>query len=235
MLPVRALLQVAPNIPTNARGFSGLFLFYGIIINTCFNSNLMSFLTLPELEHVPETPDELWKMQEYNIKYLHIPGTVPDVFFSPTKNPMHLGIKKRMEYLPLSSNIQSMMDTALVPKTAQLHYDLVGHISVAENLTFHPGFVPVKMSRKPIFDLLLGFVLRKYSKLTATVSYNVGKLQNTGNFEKWFEETLDIFRGRGIKWLKKIKAEERREELGYRIVELAGNAMTATTKPFTLD
>ncbi|CAG7822087.1 unnamed protein product [Allacma fusca] len=234
MLPVGALLQIALNIPTKARGLSGLYLFYGIIISTFFNSNLISFLTLPELEHAPETPDELWKAQEYDIKYVYIPGTAGDLFFSHTKSPMYLDIKKRMKYLPYSSTTQSMMETALVPKTVQFQYDLIGHVNVAQNLTCQPGFVPMKMSRKPIFDLLLGFVLRKYSKLTETVSYNVGKLQNTGHFEKWFDQTLDIVRGRGIKWLKKVKAEDRREELGYRIVELAEEAMTSTTKPFTL-
>ncbi|CAG7726753.1 unnamed protein product [Allacma fusca] len=126
------------------------------------------------------------------------------------------------------------METALEPKTAQLQYDLIGHINVAENLTFHPGFVPLKMSRTPIFDLPVGFVLRKYSQLTETVSYNVGKLQNTGHFKKWFDQSLDIVRGDGISWLKKIKAEERREELGSKIVELTEDAISSTTKPFTL-
>ncbi|CAG7718323.1 unnamed protein product [Allacma fusca] len=139
-----------------------------------------------------------------------------------------------MKSLPPSAAIQSMIETELGTKTAQLQYDLIGLVNVAQNLTFYPGFVPVKMSRTRIFDLLLGFVLRKYSKLTETGSYNVGKLQNTGHFAKWFEQTLDIVRGRGIKWLKKVKAEDRRGELGYRIVELAEEAMTSTTKPFTL-
>ncbi|CAG7667504.1 unnamed protein product, partial [Allacma fusca] len=62
ILPVSAILQEARNIPLKARGLSGLFLFYAIIIGIFFNSNLISFLTLPELEHAPETPDELWKM-----------------------------------------------------------------------------------------------------------------------------------------------------------------------------
>ncbi|CAG7639434.1 unnamed protein product [Allacma fusca] len=234
MLPVGALLQEARNIPTKARGLSGLYLFYGIIIGIFFNSNLISFLTLPELEHAPETPDELWKMKEYDIRYLSFPGAACDLFFSHTKSPMYLDIKKRMKYLPLSSTIQSMMETALGPKTAQLQYDLFGLVNVAQNLTFHPGFVPLKMSRSPIFDLPVGFALRKYSKFTETVSHNVGKLQNTGHFKKWFDQTLDIVRGRGIKWLRKVKAEERREELGYRIVELAEEAMSSRTKPFTL-
>ncbi|CAG7827132.1 unnamed protein product [Allacma fusca] len=234
MLPVGILLQIALKIPTRARGLSGLFLFYGIIINTFFNSNLMSFLTLPELEHVPETPEELWKMKEYDIKYLYFPGSAADLFFSHIKSPMYLDIKNRMKYLPPSATIQSMMETALVPKTAQFHYDLIGQMNVAQNLTFHAGFIPMKMSRTTIFNLFLGFLLRKYSKLTETVSYNVGKLQNSGHFEKWFEQTLDIVRGGGIKWLKKVKAEDRREELGYRIVELAEEAMTSTTKPFAL-
>ncbi|CAG7722940.1 unnamed protein product [Allacma fusca] len=89
------------------------------------------------------------------------------------------------------------------------------------------------MSRRNIFDLPVGFALRKYSKLTETVSYNVGKLQNTGHFKKWFDHS-DIVRGRGISWLKKVKVEERREELGYGIVELAEAAMSSKTKPFTL-
>ncbi|CAG7734160.1 unnamed protein product [Allacma fusca] len=234
ILPVCAILQEARNIPVQARGLSGLFLFYAIIVGTFFNSNLISFLTLPVLEHAPETPDELWKMLEYDIRYLYYPGAACDLFFSQTKSPMFMDIKKRMKYTPPSSATHSMMETAVMPKMAQLHYDLAGHIIVAENLTFHPAFVPVKMSRTPILDIPIGFVLRKYSQFTETVSYNVGKLQNTGHFKKWFDQTLDIVRGRGISWLKEVKTEERREELGYKVVELTEDAMSATTKPFTL-
>ncbi|CAG7633431.1 unnamed protein product [Allacma fusca] len=234
ILPVCAIWQEARNIPVQARGLSGLFLFYAIIIGTFFNSNSISFLTLPELDHAPETPVELWKMLEYEIRYLNFPGAACGLFFSQTKSPMYLDIKNRMKFFPLSSTTQSMMETALEPKTAQLHYDLIGHVNVAENMTLHPGFVPVKMSRTPIFDLPVGFVLRKYSQLTETVTYNVGKLQKTEHFKKWFDQTLDIARGRGISWLKKGKGEERREELGYKIVELTEEAMSSTTKPFTL-
>ncbi|CAG7722941.1 unnamed protein product [Allacma fusca] len=73
-----------------------------------------------QLEHVPETPEELWKMQQYQIRYLSFPGAACDLFFSHAKSSMYLDIKNKMKYFPLSSTIQSMMETALVPKTAQL-------------------------------------------------------------------------------------------------------------------
>ncbi|CAG7638300.1 unnamed protein product, partial [Allacma fusca] len=150
------------------RYLSELFLFYAIIIGTCFNSNLMSFLTLPEFEHAPETPEELWKMLEYEIRLTNIPGAACDQFFSHTKNSMYIDIKKRMKVVPLSAMTQSMMETALGPKSVQINYDLLGQIDLAENMTLHKAFRPMKMSRTPIFDLPISFVLRKYSKLTET-------------------------------------------------------------------
>ncbi|CAG7817174.1 unnamed protein product [Allacma fusca] len=128
------------------------------------------------------------------------------VFSNETKSPMYLDIKKGMKYLPRSSMTQSMMKTALESKTVQLEYDLIGQIIIAESLTIHPTFIPVKMSRTPLFDLPVSFVLRKYSKLTETVTVNVGKLQNTGHFKKWFDQSLDAIRSRGMSWLKNVKA-----------------------------
>ncbi|CAG7731580.1 unnamed protein product [Allacma fusca] len=173
-------------------------------------------------------------MKEYEIRILYLPGGACDQFFSQTKTPMYLDIKKRMKVIPLSAMAESMMETALGPKSVQLNFDLIGKMSVASNLTLYPGFHPVKMSRTPIFDLPMSFALRKYSKFTETVSFNVGKLHSTGHFKKWFDQSLDIVQTGGIKWLKKTKAVGKGENLGFKIVKLTEEAMRSKTKPFTL-
>ncbi|CAG7830194.1 unnamed protein product, partial [Allacma fusca] len=235
VLPLCALLQQdCGSIPKNVRALMGLFLFYSIVIGTCFNSNLISFLTYPDSEPVPDSPQELSEMTDFTIKCMHYPGAAEDLFFTSTKIPLFLKIKARMENVNTKLMARTLMETVVGTKIAVINYLGIAMVEVVQNITLHPNFYPFKRARVPLFDNLVSIALRKYSKYTKIASKNVGMLQNTGHFEKWFDQTLDVVKKDGIRWLKKVRKEGPKHGLGYEVVKLTEEAMSSETKPFTL-
>ncbi|CAG7724321.1 unnamed protein product, partial [Allacma fusca] len=188
--------------------------------------NFMAFLTYPEAEHVPETPEELSSRTDYTIKYIHYPGGADDTFFSETVNPVYLKIKSRMEYVNPKLMTKTMIETAEGQHIATINYLTLGLVDVAQNVTWSRNFIPVKISKQPIIDSTVQVVLRKYSKLTETISVNTGRLQNTGHFDKWFEQVLDILMKDGVSWLKRLKKLGLTESLGHKKTEEASRSTT---------
>ncbi|CAG7832503.1 unnamed protein product [Allacma fusca] len=234
ILPLCALLQGSYNIPRGVRVLMSLFLLYSIVVVAFFNSNLVSFLTYPEVDRVPQTPKELMERTDYTIKYIRFPGATDDMFFASTKNPIHLKIKERMEYMTSKVMARAMMETVAGNKIALINYIMVAMMDVMQNVTLSPIFRPLKISREPIVEAGFYFGLRKYSKLTQTVSMNAVILENTGHFKQWFRETLNIVRKIGRPWLKRAQKLGPPAGLAYDVTKVTKDAINAETKPFSL-
>ncbi|CAG7721150.1 unnamed protein product [Allacma fusca] len=233
ILPTCAILQVGTRIPTRVRHLSGLFLFYSIVINICFSSNLISVLTIPNVDVLPETPEELSKTLDIRIKYIQFAGTISDALFENSLSPTVLSIKRRMEFVKPGEMIQAMVETITHPKTVLFTYEELGRVHVAENATLKSDFSPVKISTVPITDIHVSIVLRKYSKFTEALSANIGRLQNTGHFQKWFGDVLDISRKQGISWWKQVQLQGGNEAY-HKLAGISKDAMLPDVKPFTL-
>ncbi|CAG7721151.1 unnamed protein product [Allacma fusca] len=233
ILPTCAILQEARNIPRTVRHLSGLFLFYSIVINICFSSNLISVLTIPDVDALPETPEELSKTLDIKIKYIQYAGTISDVLFENSLSPTVLSIIRRMEFVKPGEMIQAMIETSTQQGTALFTYEQLGRIHVAENATLKSNFSPVKISTVPITDIQVSIVLRKYSKFTEALSTNVGRLQNTGHVEKWFGDVLDNSRRQGMSWWKQVQLHggDRTYE---KLVQISDEAMLPDVKSFTI-
>ncbi|CAG7829605.1 unnamed protein product, partial [Allacma fusca] len=78
-------------------------------------------------------------------------------------------------------------------------------------------------------------ILKKYSKLTEPISIQAGWLQNTGHFEKWLQQVIDIVKSDGIHWLKRLRKIGLTDNLGYQAVKMTDEAMVTKTRPFTLE
>ncbi|CAG7723745.1 unnamed protein product [Allacma fusca] len=234
ILPFCALLQQSRTIPTSLRYLTGIFLFHSIVTGAFFNSNLISFLTYPEVEQPPGTPEELARSLDYKIKYINYPGAADDLFFSQTTAPTYLKIKRRMEYFSTKYMIKAMLETVVGRKTALINYHGLALLDIVQNATIHPDFVPLTAARAPIFECLVNIGLRKYSKLTEVVSSNTGILQNTGHFDKWFQQALDLVRKDGLAWLKTVRNSGLNQELAFQVVKLTEESMSCKTKPFGL-
>ncbi|CAG7731579.1 unnamed protein product [Allacma fusca] len=233
MLPTCAILQVARNIPRRIRHLSGLFLFYSIVINICFNSNLISVLTIPDVDVLPETPEELATTLDIKIKYVQLAGTISDVLFENSLSPTVLSIKRRMEFVKPGEMMQAMVETITRPKIVLFNYEELGRIHVAENATLKSNFSPFKISRVPITDIQVSIVLRKYSKFTEALSVNMGRLQNTGHLKKWFEDILDISRKLGISRWKQVQLQGGNEAY-EKLAIISKDFMLQDVKPLTV-
>ncbi|CAG7721152.1 unnamed protein product [Allacma fusca] len=233
ILPTCAILQEARNIPRTVRHLSGLFLFYSIVINICFSSNLISVLTIPDVDALPETPDELAKTLDIRIKYIQFTGTISDVLFENSLSPTVLSIKRRMEFVKPGEMIQATIETSTHPRTVLFTYEQLGRIHVAENATLKSNFYPVKVSTVPITDIQANIALRKYSKFTEALSANVGRLQNTGHFQKWFEDILDHSRQQGMSWWKHVQTHGG-DGTYEKLVQISDEATLPDAKSFTL-
>ncbi|CAG7717291.1 unnamed protein product [Allacma fusca] len=237
MIPFCALLQQSSNnIPQKVRMLSGMFFFYSIIVNTCFNCNLAAFLTFPEIDPLPTTPEQLAQMTHVHVNVVHYAGASPDIFFKQSSSPTVLKIKERLKKTNPKEMIQALKKTAVTGNTALINFGSLGQINIAENLTLHPGFNVVKMSQVSLVTWLVSPTLKKYSKFTEVISVNVGKCAETGHFKKWFDQTLDISRSQGISWMKKVrKGWFKDDPLSHVVAERTEKAlMEAKVKSFEL-
>ncbi|CAG7785332.1 unnamed protein product [Allacma fusca] len=232
-LPLAALLMQSLNIPQSVRYLMCLFLFFSIVTGTFFGSNLISFLTLPQLEPIPETPEDLAKMTDVEINIMKYSGDSMELFFKHVQSPVLLNIKNRMKKIHPKDMIGGIVNTSIGIKSALINYELNSRVVIAENLSLHPAFTPVKTSKAPLFNLLLRVVMRKYSKFTEAINANVGKLENTGHFQKWTMDVLKLAKKRGVSWLRDVE-KNGGDEATMKLIKMTRDAMTAEVKPFTI-
>ncbi|CAG7683136.1 unnamed protein product [Allacma fusca] len=232
--PFFVFLEYSVKMPKNTRFLTGMFLFYAIIISTCFNSNLISFLTFPESDPVPTTQEELSIMSDYKVDIMHYPGAACDILFSTTRNPMYLRIKSRLTRVPLVKASDSLVRTALNGKSVTIDYDVLGVINSANTLTITNGFEPVKISRTSILSVPVSALLRKYSRYTEAFSLNVRKLESTGHFLKWLKDIVSHGKINSVARYKQLGLQGE-NELVKKLEELKElTTARANMKPFSL-
>ncbi|CAG7829268.1 unnamed protein product, partial [Allacma fusca] len=140
-IPLCSLLQQpSNNIPQKIRVLSGMFFFYSIIVNTCFSCNLAAFLTFPEMDPLPTTPEQLAQMTHVHVTVVHYAGAISDIFFKQSSSPTVLKIKERLEKTNPKEMIRALKKTAVTRNSALINFRPLGQITIAENLTLHPGF-----------------------------------------------------------------------------------------------
>ncbi|CAG7785334.1 unnamed protein product [Allacma fusca] len=232
-LPLAALLMQSLKIPQSAGYLMCLFLFFSIIIGTFFGSNLISFLTLPQLDSMPETTEDLARMTDVEINIMKYSGDSMELFFKHVQSPVLLNIKNRIKTTHPKDIIERFVNTSIGIKSALINYEINSRVVVAENLSLHPAFTPVKTSKAPLFNLLLRVVMRKYSKFTEAINANVGKLENTGHFQKWTMDVLKLAKKRGVSWLRDVERKGG-DEATMKVIKMTRDAMGSEVKPFTI-
>ena len=226
--PVRMFLREPADLPIGAKLSSMIFLFGAFIVGIFFDSNLMSFLTLPEYEHVPSTVEELARAADYKLAYVDFQGSAGEEYLRETNRPAVKEIVPRLNVTPPKVGIEALVRTAMEPKTVTLNYQKISIINVAANLTLYPGIYPVTPG-----EILLGFhvgpALRKYSKLSEPMGANMRAFSQAGLIAKWSDDGSEFVRRRGRAWLKKD-----RKELYEQLKALAWDTLYPSVRPFTL-
>ncbi|CAG7830118.1 unnamed protein product [Allacma fusca] len=207
-LPLTPMLNQCQRIPAGVRHLSTIFLFFSIMIMTCFTSNLMVYLTFPETDPVPTTPLELAEMQDFEIEIIHFAGTMSDIMFRNSTDPVLSGIGGRLNRIAIKARKESIIRTALSKKSTLINYKHVGELDSAETMSIREGFEPLKMSRVNFFSTPVSIVLKKYSKHTVVLSHQLKLLEQTGHIKRWYKDVVSISKTSCFNRLKVLRNSE---------------------------
>ena len=189
---------------------------------------MISFLTLPEHEHVPNTVEELAAAADYKIGYIDYKGTAGESYLRENNRPAIKAILSRLNVIPPRESVKGLMGLATERKFVMLDYQKISTSMIASNLTLYPGVYPAKQGES-FFGILIGPAFRKYSKLSEVMSITIAALGETGHFLKRSEEALETARRRGRSWLK-----TGRKTLYHHLKTMALESLYPTMKPFSL-
>ncbi|CAG7673117.1 unnamed protein product, partial [Allacma fusca] len=84
VIPFAALIESSPSIPNRARILTVITLFYALLVGQFYSSNLMSLLTFPEPEVVPQTFQDVSIWKDYTIYTTYLAGGSIEIFFNET-------------------------------------------------------------------------------------------------------------------------------------------------------
>ncbi|CAG7720969.1 unnamed protein product, partial [Allacma fusca] len=96
VIPFATLIQACPRIPHRAGFLTVITLFYALLVRQFYSSNLMSFLTFPEPEVIPQSFEDLSNRKDYTIYTIHLAGGTIEALFNETKIETFTNIRERM-------------------------------------------------------------------------------------------------------------------------------------------
>ncbi|CAG7727221.1 unnamed protein product, partial [Allacma fusca] len=143
-LPFSALLQGSLKIPPRVKYLMVINIFYGIVILGFYSSNLISFLTFPEPEIVPETFEDLAERNEYTIYNMLYKGSSTEIFFNLTKVKALRNIRRRK--IDDSDHTRCLNSALFKAKTVCIGWPILANPIIAKNLTLISAVKPVKSS-----------------------------------------------------------------------------------------
>ncbi|CAG7832885.1 unnamed protein product [Allacma fusca] len=228
VIPFSTLIESCPSIPNRARILTVVTLFYALIVGQFYSSNLISFLTFPEPEVVPQSFEDLSNRKDYIIYTIHVTGGTIEVFFNETKIETFKTIRERM--INQKDFLKCAESVIFSPKTVCIGWPLAMDSIIAKNLTIHFTFNPLRTTDSiSSFPVILG--LQKNSKHFESVNSIVGWASDTGHFTKWRELTMNNLKYAGSQWVK-----ERRNGNLYQGLEKLGQEFHhLSTKPFGME
>ena len=227
----------APSLPKTARIFSAAFLAFSMYVGMFFDSNLTSFLTLPRIHPIPSTLKDLAQAPDYSVDFVHYVGATGTIYLEENADPLIRSVVSRMNYIPPLQSSEAVTNLVLQGKTVLIDYQELSMVSVAEKLTLYPGLYPVNIA-KPIIGFHTSVGLRRYSKYFEEVNTNVGRLGDTGHYQKWNQEALELARKYGRLSLKQSLAQNLPNVTQFyqKLVHATEKLiMGSSFKPFTLE
>ncbi|CAG7723464.1 unnamed protein product [Allacma fusca] len=170
-----------------------LFLFYSVIINIYYNSNLLAFITFPEQETVPKSVEELLA-SDYKIIFWTIPGEMVDYFFKKTTAKRYVQLRDKYEFQP--SKYKCILAGLYEPKTVCLMIDFATEASIAKNATLNS--IPTEYSKR-FLSFVVGMVLQKNSRYFLGFEYAIYRLTEAGIIRQWYHISIEMLRQLGIR------------------------------------
>ncbi|CAG7723257.1 unnamed protein product [Allacma fusca] len=225
VLPYSALLQESRAIPKRVRFLMVMIILYSIIIAVFYNSNLVSFLTFPEPDAVPQSFEELAARKDYTIYNMYYNGGAMEVFFNEATLKYLIEIDKRRIKEPDFS--KCIRHALFEPRTACLGWPVVADPMMAKNFTLHSSFIPLRAtSSADSPKVVVG--LQKNSKHFTSFNSALTWAVDTGHYLKSAQASLEYLQRNGIAWLKQNRDGETHRKLTHLMEEF----QPAATKPF---
>ncbi|CAG7724681.1 unnamed protein product [Allacma fusca] len=226
-LPYCALLQESRPIPDRVRMLTIMLIWYSIIIGAYYNSNLVSFLTFPEPDVVPENAIELAERQDYAINMMYYKGSAADIFFKETKAKHIMEIQRRKIDEP--SFFKCIQSAVFEPRTACIGWELVVRPVIAKNFTLQSAFKPLKET-PPALSSFISMGIQKNSKHFESFNMVLSWAISTGHYIKSERDTSKYFQQNGRQWLKRNTNGSISQKLNWLMEEF----QPGSTKPFSL-
>ena len=215
------------NPPTSARRFVlFLWLFSSITLVAFYKTDLIAYLTLPEMELIPSTFKELSENPSYNIQFMFL-NAAGTVFFNRTRNPEYVKLRER--FIWQKDKLKCLESAAFQPKTICIAFDMITIPVVARNMTLRRDFDPYTHSKDAAFSVVTNMGFNKGSKFVGSFNQIVGFLRDTGNIWKWKNDAYDIRRTEGSLWLNSEGSQMRQ-----RLKDLINNQEDGGVEPLRI-
>ncbi|CAG7731797.1 unnamed protein product [Allacma fusca] len=173
-------------------------LFYGMVLGTCYNSNLLSFITTLVPEDMPKTFEELSLREDYTINSLFVDGSPEKSLFNSSENPIFRNIGRRMR---VSKSTEDCIESIFTgPKTVCMGWNRQIEPVISQNFTLMNNFFPLVVSSSCL-DACSQGVLQKASKYLQEFNFVIDSATESGLIRHWMEVSETYLKGPGRQWI----------------------------------
>ncbi|CAG7731214.1 unnamed protein product [Allacma fusca] len=214
-------------LPTQVKFITAIFMFFMIVSNTGYQSDLVSWLAFPELEVIPRDFPSLDKRKEYKVVFNFHAGTSYH-YFNNAKSGVIKNVRKRFI---LEHEINMCVIWAAMEKsTVCISWGLLMPRAIGSNLTLPGAFKPMVVLSEPAVTFPIGFAFPRNSIFTDTFEVIAKYLRDSGLIRKWNLDVYAKYTSEGKSWMK----SQRDGEL-FTTIDAKWKEIQASVRPFKFE
>lgn len=201
--------QSIKHIPVQAYLISVFWMIFILNINTCYNSNLSSYLTSLTSDAVPRDFEELCQRLDYNITFNYLNNGSCDCFhfFNESRSPTIIQIRERFLHNLEPDTGQCVLNAVLKKKSTCIGWSSVTAMGIAKNATLYEGLNLVQVS-KSVHISLNSIGLQRHSRHTRSFSRFISAFRDMGMITRFKEDAEAQERVRGKAWIHENKVSD---------------------------
>ncbi|CAG7724764.1 unnamed protein product, partial [Allacma fusca] len=225
----RSLLGQSTTLPKGVKGLALIWIMSCFIFVNYYTSNLLSYLTYPAAENIPQDFSGLAQRSDYRINAIDLPGGPMEQFFSKTTNVEMANIRNR--YILYPNWLQCVLDGVTKNKQVCVGWDFIVEGFVHMNATISKLFYPAFKSRSTPITVLTNAILQKNSPYLEGMNEIMCWFRDTGHYFHWRKETEVFIKQVGKSWLQTQQHTQIYKDLHSKFLKLN----EINVKAFTMD
>ena len=183
----------------SAKILMALWLFFVLILSTCYKDKLMLYLTFPEQRPIPRNLEQVHYIHKDFRMIFHFWGSTMLDRFKNKHNPMMLSLGKRLE---LERDAAKCVTEATIHQgTLCLGVRSFLSVAMAKNVTLSTAFQSYLLSEELFSPIYLSFMLRKNSIYTQPWQEIAGRFRESALIPKWNQDVFNGFKKQGRVWM----------------------------------